>query len=179
MDNASRTAHAGAWPNGGIRCCALSVRECGSFAKARAGRKRASRTVRASIGPTSPALRLACGILRSERSVGSRKASASLSLTSSRRSIERSSSQSPPLPAQMLFADQTGLGMYVQAIDGDRGQRVGAPGCVHKTVCADVAIRLNLPPHVIPNVRTAQAPAIQFLRKFTVDFVRRFAGAPP
>jgi hypothetical protein len=79
----------------------------------------------------------------------------------------------------MLFANQTGLRMHVQTIDGDRRQRVGAAGCVHKTVCPDVAVRLDLQAHVIPNVRTAQAPAIQLLRQFTVDLVPRFADAGP
>jgi len=76
-----------------------------------------------------------------------------------------------------LRTDEPRLRVDEQTIDGEIGEAVRPPVRVHETVLADVAVGLDLPQDVIPNVGAGHAPTIELLRQLAVHLRPRLADA--
>src|SRR5262245_15162343 len=70
-----------------------------------------------------------------------------------------------------LLTDQAVSWVDVQTMNGPVAATVSPIVAVRETVGPNVAIRFDFPHHVIPNVGSADTPAIQLLRELAVHFV--------
>ena len=90
-------------------------------------------------------------------------------------------STTPPDARIRLLANQFGLGMHVDALDWvvGRAAHVGAVVRIGQAVIADVAVDLDFPRNVIPNMRAADTATIQLQRQLAVYFAPRFTDTGP